>query len=161
MFICNIKLNGKKILITCIIIAIIVVLLVEGTSAIKMLKATNFDYTLTEENFTNYLKSIHDNIPDNIGKTIKLSGFVFTLPDFKENNFVCGRNMLLDNDEKVVGFLCEYDKLSELKENEWVEITGTITQGYYMTDMPVIKVESIIKIPTPANTYVNPPENNV
>ena len=107
MFIFNVKLNPKKILITCIIIAIVIVLLVEGLSAVKMFKKNNFDYTLTEENFTNYLKSIHDNIPENIGKSIKLSGFVFTLPDFKENNFVCGRNMILNNEEKVVGFLCE------------------------------------------------------
>lgn len=161
MFIFNVKLNPKKILITCIIIAIVIVLLVECLSAVKMFKKNNFDYTLTEENFTNYLKSIHDNIPENIGKSIKLSGFVFTLPDFKENNFVCGRNMILNNEEKVVGFLCEYDKTHELLENEWVEITGTIIHGYYMTDMPVIKVETITKIPAPTNTYVNPPTNNV
>ena len=30
-----------------------------------------------------------------------------------------------------------------------------------MTDMPVIKVETITKIPAPTNTYVNPPTNNV
>ena len=69
--------------------------------------------------------------------------------------------MILDNEERVVGFLCEYDQTYELLENEWVEITGTIIHGYYMTDMPVIKVEKIQKITAPANTYVNPPQNNV
>ncbi|MBR5227918.1 MAG: hypothetical protein IKV94_04690 [Clostridia bacterium] len=161
MFICNFKLNLKKILIACIIIAIAIVLLIEGTKFIKSTSINNFDYVLTEENFTDYLKSIHDDIPNNIGKTIKLSGFVFTLPDFKINNFVCGRNMILDNEEKVVGFLCEYEKTSELLENEWVEITGTIIHGYYMTDMPVIKIESLKKITAPANTYVNPPKDLV
>ena len=69
--------------------------------------------------------------------------------------------MILNNEERVVGFLCEYEKAKELLENEWIEITGTIIKGYYITDMPVIKVESIKKITAPANTYVNPPENNV
>lgn len=162
MFVCNFKLDLKKTLIVCLVISIVIVILVEGINIFKMYPRNNYyDYVLDENNFTNYLKSIHDNIPENIGKTIKLSGFVFTLPDFKENNFVCGRNMILNNEEKVVGFLCEYDKTSELKENEWVEITGSIVQGYYITDMPVIKIETITKIPAPANTYVSPPENNV
>lgn len=160
MFVCNLKLDVKKILLFCVIIAIIIVVAIEGINIFNN-SINTYDYVLDETNFTNYLKSIHDNIPNNLGKTIKLSGFVFTLPDFKTNNFVCGRNMILNNEEKVVGFLCEYEKVNELLENEWVEITGTIIQGYYITDMPVIKVESIKKITAPANTYVNPPENNV
>lgn len=160
MFVCNLKLDVKKILLFCFIIAIIIVVTIEGINIFNN-STSSYDYVLDETNFTNYLKSIHDNIPNNLGKTIKLSGFVFTMPDFKNNNFVCGRNMILDNEEKVVGFLCEYDKVNELLENEWVEITGTIIQGYYMTDMPVIKIDSIKKITAPANTYVSPPENNV
>jgi len=160
MFVCNFKLDLKKILLFCIIVAIIIVVAIEGVNIFRTAEL-KYDYVLDESNFTNYLKSIHDNIPENIGKTIKLSGFVFTLPDFKLNNFVCGRNMILNNEEKVVGFLCEYDKAQDLLENEWVEITGIITSGYYITDMPIIKVENITKIAAPANTYVNPPENNV
>lgn len=161
MFVCNLKLDLKKILLFCLIVAIVIVVAIEGINIFNNSSSNHYDYVLDETNFTNYLKSIHDNIPENIGKTIKLSGFVFTLPDFKANNFVCGRNMILNNEEKVVGFLCEYENTKELLENEWIEITGTIIQGYYITDMPVIKVESITKITAPANTYVNPPENNV
>jgi len=161
MFVCNLKLDFKKILLFCMIVAIIVVVAIEGINIFCNSLNNHYDYVLDETNYTDYLKSIHDNIPDNIGKTINLSGFVFTLPDFKANNFVCGRNMILNNEEKVVGFLCEYEKTNELLENEWIEITGTIIHGYYTTDMPVIKVESIKKITAPTNTYVNPPENNV
>ena len=40
------------------------------------------------------LKKIHENIDENIGKTIKVSGFIYTLPDFNEDFFVCGRYMV-------------------------------------------------------------------
>ena len=103
------------------------------------------------------LKTVHNDIDGNIGKTVKLSGYIFTLPDFKETNFVCGRDMLLDGDEKVVGFLCEYEKAKDFTEGEWIEITGTFEKGYYMTDMPVIKVNTITKITAPPNTFVEAP----
>lgn len=157
MYICNLKLNIKKILIICLIAAIIIALALEIID-MKKTEVANYDYELTSKNFTDILKIVHENIDINVGKTIKLSGFVFTLPDFKENNFVCGRDMLLDGDEKVVGFLCEYDKKFELADSEWIEITGEIIKGYYSGDMPIIKVKTLKKITAPTNTFVDTPD---
>lgn len=157
MYICNLKLNIKKILIICLIAAIIIALALEIID-MKKTEVANYDYELTSKNFTDILKIVHENIDINVGKTIKLSGFVFTLPDFKENNFVCGRDMLLDGDEKVVGFLCEYDKKIELADSEWIEITGEIIKGYYSGDMPIIKVKTLKKITAPTNTFVDTPD---
>ena len=154
MYICNLKLNLKKIFIVIAIIAICIALFIEINSRTKI----EFDYILTEENFTTILQSVHDNIDENIGKTVKLSGFIFRLPDFKKGYFVCGRNMMYMNDEKVVGFLCSYDKDFTFDDSEWVEITGKFVKGYYMSDMPVIKVETITKIPAPINTFVKAPD---
>lgn len=158
MFVMNFKLNGKRILLICVLIAALASAIVEGIHLYNQ-EQDKVDIQITDENFTTVLKDIHENIDSNIGKKIKLSGFVFTMPDFKENYFVCGRNMLMNDDAKVVGFLCEYDKFSELTEPEWIEITGTFIKGYYTCDMPVIYVESCKKIPAPANTFVNPPAN--
>ena len=158
MFVCNLKLNLKKILIFCAVIIVAVALFFEITSMFKDSANNNFDYVLDTENFTEVLKTVHDNIDANVGKTIKLSGFVFRLPDFRSNYFVCGRNMLLDDEEKVVGFLCMHNEDIELADNEWVEITGTIVKGYYMTDMPIIEITSINKITAPANTFVKTPD---
>lgn len=155
MYICNLKLDIKKILITVIILTIVIALFVEISSMLKT-KQT-FDYELTENNFTEILQTVHNNIDENIGKTVKLSGFIFKLPDFEDSYFVCGRNMLLDSDEKVVGFLCTYDEDISLAENEWIEIEGEFVKGYYVSDMPVIKVNKLTKIPAPANTYVEAP----
>lgn len=157
MFICNFKLDIKKILIISAVIIVSISLFIEINSMLKANNKESLDYTLDSENFTEILKTVHDNIDANIGKTIKLSGFVFRLPDFKSNYFVCGRNMILNGEEKVVGFLCTYNKNIELKDAEWVEITGTIDKGYYTTDMPIIEITSINKITAPANTFVKTP----
>ena len=93
----------------------------------------------------------------NFNNDVTISGFVFTMPDFKDNYFVCARNMILSGNEKVVGFLCNYEKAYELLESEWVEVTGIIEKGFYQTDMPVIKVKTIKKITAPQNSFVNPP----
>ena len=158
MFVCNFKLNFKKILIITAIIIVIVALFFEISNMIKNKSSNSFDYVLNTENFTEVLKTVHDNIDENVGKTIKLSGFVFRLPDFRANYFVCGRNMLLDEEEKVVGFLCTHSQDIELNDNEWVEITGTIVKGYYMTDMPIIQINTINKITAPANSFVKTPD---
>lgn len=158
MFVCNLKLNFKKILIISAILIVLVALFLEISSMLKDNNNNNFDYVLDSENFTEILKTVHDNIDSNIGKTIKLSGFVFRLPDFRSNYFVCGRNMILDDEEKVVGFLCTYNGDLELSDSEWVEITGTIVKGYYTADMPVIQITNIQKITAPTNTYVKTPD---
>ena len=141
-----------------IVIIVAIALFFEITSIFKNNLSDSFDYVLDENNFTETLKVVHDNIDDNVGKSIKLSGFVFRLPDFRSNYFVCGRNMLLDEEEKVVGFLCTYNKDIELVDGEWIEITGTIIKGYYTTDMPIIEIESINKITAPTNTFVKTPD---
>lgn len=158
MFVCNFKLNFKKILIITTVIIVMVALFFEISDMLKDKSDNSFDYVLNTENFTEILKTVHDNIDENVGKTIKLSGFVFRLPDFRANYFVCGRNMLLDDEEKVVGFLCTHTQDIELKDNEWVEITGAIVKGYYMTDMPIIQITNINKITAPANTFVKTPD---
>ena len=165
MFVCNVKINIKKIMIILGIIAVIIAICLElglfskGSKKIDIYDESKIDYVINEENFTNMLKNIHENIDDNIGKTVKISGFVFTMPDFKDNYFVCGRNMILSGNEKIVGFLCNYENASDLLESEWVEVTGVIEKGFYQTDMPIIKVETLTKITAPENTFVNPPSN--
>jgi len=158
MFVLNLKLNFKKILIILAVIIAAIALVLEISSMSKEKNINRFDYVLDNENFTEVLKTVHDNINENVGKTIKLSGFVFRLPDFRANYFVCGRNMLLDDEEKVVGFLCVYNSDLNIADSEWVEITGTIIKGYYNTDMPIIEVTSINKITAPSNTFVKTPD---
>lgn len=158
MFVVNFKLDFKKVFFACILIAAIIATIIEfgsGNDSISTSKKDeNYDYILTEENFTSTLKTIHENIDQNLGKTIKISGFVFKMPDFKDGYFVCGRNTVIDNENNVAGFLCNYAESSKLVDNEWIEITGVIIKGEYNGVMPIIKVGNITKITAPANTFV-------
>ena len=161
MFVLNLKLNLKKIVAILIVVSVVTAVSVEfinskNTTSIETSKKnTNYDYILNEENYTNILKTIHENIDSNINKTVKMSGFVFKKNDFKENIFVCGMNTIINDEENVAGILCESPDTKELKDNEWIEITGIITKGEYNGTMPIIKIFSIKKIDTPKNTYIN------
>lgn len=159
MFVVNFKLDFKKILFACVVIAAIVATIVEfgtnKTSIVSSNKDNNYDYTFDDKNYTKYLKEIHENIDANINKTIKITGFVFKMPDFKENFFVCGRSTISNGEETVAGILCKYDAATNINDNEWVEITGIITKGEYNGIMPILKVGNITKITAPANTYVD------
>lgn len=159
MFVLNFKLDFKKILLACFVIALLVVTIIEfgsnnQTTNVASKNDGKYDYVFTDENFTKTLKDIHTNIDANIGKTVKITGFVFKMPDFKENYFVCGRNTISNNEDTIAGFLCEYKNANKLIENEWVEITGVIIKGEYNETMPVIKIGNIKKITAPANTFV-------
>ncbi len=162
MFVVNFKLNFKKILIMCLIISVVSAIFIEfiasgsnleTTAAIKK-DESKYDYILTDENYIQILKEIHENIQGSINKTVKLSGFVFRMDDFKDNIFVCGRNTIVNEEDTVAGFLCESKDASKLKDNEWIEITGVIKEGTYNSTMPIVKIGSIKKITAPANTFV-------
>lgn len=162
MFVINFKLNFKKILTICLVISVLSAIFIEFIASGANLKTTTtmkkdeskYDYILTEQNYLKILKEVHENISTSINKTVKFSGFVFRMDDFKDKYFVCGRNTIVNSEDTVAGFLCESDDESKLLDNEWIEITGVIKEGTYNSTMPIIKVGSIKKIPAPPNTFV-------
>jgi len=162
MFVVNFKLNFKKLLIICLIISVVAAILIEFIASGSGLESTatikkdesKYDYILTDENYIQILKEIHENIQGSVNKTVKLTGFVFRMDDFKENIFVCGRNTIINEEDTVAGFLCDSADAPKLKDSEWIEITGVIKEGTYNSTMPIVKVGSIKKITAPANTFV-------
>lgn len=164
MFIVNFKLDIKKILLVCFVLGLAIAAIVEfsnmDATTVSSKKDKAYDYLINENNFCEAIKNIHDNIDSNINKTIKISGFVFRMPDFKDTYFVCGRNVIKDSEDMVAGILCETNDASKLLDNEWVEITGIISKCEYNGEMPVIKIGSIEKITAPNNTFVTLNENN-
>lgn len=159
MFVLNIRMDYKKIIIICIACAVVLAGTIELFSKKDYLEVNSdidsFDYTITEENFISTLSYLHNNIEKNVGKNIKVSGFVYTLPDFNDDFFICGRYTVDENETKVAGYMCNFDNSISLEENEWIEIEGTIIKGNYNGEIPVIQVNKITKIIAPANTYVS------
>ena len=175
MFIYNIKINGGIALKTIIVVLSIFMLIVFGISLYRIFFSNNrFSVNdrlaaseVTEiqpENYTNILKAVHDDLDSYIGMKIKFTGYVYRLIDFKDNQFVLARDMLINKEQTqsvVVGFLSEYKDLQNIQDGEWVEIIGTIEKGRYHNDeIPIIKVIELQKASEPENPFVLPPSNS-
>ncbi len=172
MFICNIKINGKLCFKILMITMGIIVLGIFTLSVYKLFLAQEEVINTSDEmrhsevteimpnDYTNILKAVHENIDSYLGKEIKFSGYVYRVIDFSDNQFVLARDMIIDSQSYVVGFLSEYDKIKDFEDSTWVEITGTITKGkYHNQTIPIIKIESLNKIDKPQDEFVLPPSN--
>ena len=114
------------------------------------------------KNYTNILKTVHENIDTYVGKKINFVGYIYRVLDLNENQFILSRDMIISSDRQsvIVGFLCEYNKAKEFEDNTWVEITGEITKGDYHGDMPIIKIMDIKRVNKPNEEYVYPPDES-
>ena len=111
--------------------------------------------------YTNILKQVYDDIDTYVGQSINFTGYVYKINDFKNNEFVLARNMLINSDSQsvVVGFLCSYENAKNFKEGTWVNVTGKIIKGYYHDEIPVIDINKIEETTKPEEEYVYPPDN--
>lgn len=171
MFICNIKVNGNKLFKTILVILGIIVLIITAFVFYRIFVSNKLKVKdsiphsnvteISPNNYTNILKATHDDINSYVGKEIKFSGYVYRVLDFKENQFVLARNMLINSQAFVVGFLCEYDGISDFEDGSWVEIVGTVTKGkYHNLDIPIIKIDSLNLINQPEDPFVSPPDSS-
>ena len=114
---------------------------------------------LTDENYTNILKEVHENLDTYIGQKICYTGYVYRVPEIEENQFILARDMLLGNTNQtvIVGFLCSLPNACDFDTYTWVKITGTIEKGYYFGDIPCINISEIEKIDKPENCTVPEP----
>ena len=174
MFIYNVKINGSKTFKFFFIGITLLVIIIVGIVSFKVFYGANHATEnsgclpqnkvtkLTTANYTNVLKTVHDNIDNYVGCQINFTGYVYRVFDLKENEFVLGRNMIVSSDFQavVVGFLCECDNAKNFEDETWVELTGKITKGNYHGDMPIVKVTEIKKVDKPNDEFVYPPDES-
>ena len=142
MFVFNIKLDGNKTAKIFIGILCVILLLITFFVCYKLIFNSFFNtnddvnlrdtvYDVNSQNYTNVLQNVHNHLNDYVGQKVKFSGFVYRLYDFTDSQFVLARNMIISSDYKyvVVGFLCDSNLISNYKDNDWIEVTGTITKG--------------------------------
>lgn len=168
MFICNFKLTHKLVFKILFVLIFICVFFIAGISIYKVFHYEGVNDTIpspkianiSTDNYTNILKSVHDNIDEYIGQKITFIGYVYRVYDFNETQFVLARNMIIssDNQSVVVGFLCNYKDANNFGDNTWVNITGKITKGDYHGDIPVIEITEIKACDKPADEFVYPPD---
>ena len=172
MFIYNLKINGSKTfkIIFTFLTLILIFILVLVTYKIFYGAKNNSNISSMEndilhikaKNYTNILKTVHDNIDDYIDMKLNFTGYIYRLGDFKDNQFVLARNMIISSDFNyvIVGFLCEYDNIKNFKDFTWVNVTGYITKGDYNGDMPILKITDIKLVDKPNDEFVYPPDDN-
>lgn len=171
MFIYNFKLNGSKIfkILLGIIIFVVILLCILAISKVYNASVKSGDCsnpsnmsTLTTKNYTNVLKSVHDDVDTYVGQKIKFSGYVYRVYDLNNEQFILARNMIISSDFQsvIVGFLCHYKDSISLCDASWVEIEGTITKGiYHNSPIPILEINSIKNISKPEDEYVYPPDD--
>lgn len=172
MFIYNFKLSKTNIFKIFFVIAVIILFILFIISAYKIYSTGKNSNTIlpsstdvaeiTTQNYTNILKTVHENIDTYVGQKIKFSGYIYKAEDFNKNQFVLARDMLINDNKQslIVGFLCECKNADDLPDKAWVEITGTITKGDYHGSIPIIKVKEINQIEKPQDEFVYPPDDN-
>ena len=170
MVIFNFKINGSKVFkfigaIFCIIIISLLIFLVLRVFGMAKHEGacTSPDElsVIKSDNYTNILKSTHEDLASFIGKKVNFSGYVYRVYDFKDNEFVLARDMVIssDNQTVVVGFLCDSKNAKDFEDGTWVEISGEITKGDYHGEMPIIKISNIKKCEKPNDAFVYPPDD--
>lgn len=174
MFVYNVKVNGSKlykIFFSAMIILIILVVCIvmfkmftgaRNSSGNDSCMPKNHIAKLTTSNYTNVLKTVHENIDSYIGLKINFTGYVYRVLDLKDNQFILSRDMIISSDRQsvIVGFLCEYAKAKDFNDNNWVEVTGEIIKGDYHGDMPIVKVTEIKNVDKPNDEFVYPPDES-
>lgn len=174
MFVCNLKFNKMKSFKILFIILVIIIIIILCVAMYRIFTGAGESFIVSDDtdedqiiqiepkNYTNILKSVHENIDEYVGKKIKFTGYVYRISDLKDNQFILARNMIVTSDFQflVVGFLCEADNAKDFQNYMWVDVTGEITKGDYHGDMPIIKVTKMNYTNKPAEENVYPPDES-
>ncbi|GGA47791.1 TIGR03943 family putative permease subunit [Paenibacillus physcomitrellae] len=113
-------------------------------------------------NDTNYLSGLEAlyNYPDKFAdKTISFKGFIYKGEQTREQNYFVFRFGFIHcvADSGVFGMLVEFPKDTTLQDDQWVQVTGSLTSELYQPfkqTLPVLKVESWKTIDAPSDPYV-------
>ncbi|EOS7873152.1 TIGR03943 family protein [Enterococcus hirae] len=114
---------------------------------------------ITDENYLEVMELIYNYSSEFIGKKISYEGFVYKTPDGeKEDNFLFRFGIIhCVADSGVFGLLTHMPEGTNVKNDEWYKVEGTIQSDYYepfKRDIPVVEVNTLTKIEAPKNQYV-------
>ena len=103
---------------------------------------------LEEEDFGLFYIDACDNPDKYVGKKIHFKAMVHRPKEYKDNEFVPGRFAMTccADDIAFVGFKAYYQGAKNLKDRQWVMVTGEIGKEFYpefQGDGPVIKVSEV------------------
>lgn len=114
---------------------------------------------VTDENYLEIMEIIYNYPSIFQGKKISYTGFVFQAPKGQPNEIFTFRFGIIHcvADSGVFGLLSLLPEGTTFKNNEWINIEGTIGTTNYKamnTTVPSVKVDSVKKVAAPKNQYV-------
>ena len=94
------------------------------------------------------------------GKKVSFTAMVAKPFDMADNAFVPGRMAMTccAEDMQFLGFKCEYDKASELKEKEWIKVTAEVRKALvpeYQGVGPLLNVVELQHVKEPAHPVID------
>lgn len=106
-----------------------------------------------------YIDSL-DNTDRYVGKTVQFVGMVLKPGDFPQEYFVPGRMAMTccADDMAFLGFACEYDKVKNLSDKQWVKVTARVEKEYfaaYNGEGPVLKAVSVEQTKAPKEEVIS------
>ena len=115
---------------------------------------------LDDEGFAVWYLDSLDHIERYVGKTVEFVGQVLKPKSFPSDYFVPGRLAMTccADDMAFLGFACEYDGASGLKDKEWVKVTASISKEYwadYRGEGPVLHAIKVEKTKAPKEEVIN------
>ena len=111
------------------------------------------------ENYAQCLGDVSADLESYIGMPIEILGFVYHDEQFKADEFVTARLMMVccAADMQPVGFLCRYDGAETLKSDSWITVNGVIGKTEFNGEtIPYVKVDHIDEAQKPDQDYIYP-----
>ncbi|WP_315168351.1 TIGR03943 family putative permease subunit [Metaclostridioides mangenotii] len=118
----------------------------------------NKKITVSHNEFSQWYNEIYMDIDKYIGFKISIKGFVYKDLEMDEDEFVAARLMMTccAADLSPCGFVCKYNKGSELESDTWVTVEGTIIKEERNgIEDPQINVNNISSA-DPTEDYIYP-----
>lgn len=112
---------------------------------------------ISDDVFAAWYMDVYDHVDDFEGEKCQYLAQVYSMDDFKDNQFLAGRNFMVCCAADLVGYgiLCESDMRSELTDEEWITVTGTIAKYEYNGyTVPMLTDVTITKAEAPADEYI-------
>lgn len=111
-------------------------------------KNNKSEIVIVDDNNPMILEDIRMNPEKYIGNKLEVHGFVCKESYLNENQFVIGRIIMTccAADSRVVGMIGEYDKASDLKENDKIKIKGRIGSSYIKDENNVTHTIPVIVV---------------
>ncbi len=117
------------------------------------------EIALSDDNYMKGMEVIYNNPGLFMNKKISLTGFAYKGEQVDGEHYFLFRFGFIHcaADSGVFGMLVDFPKGTKLSDDDWVEVTGTLTSELYQPfkqTIPVLKVTSFKQIEQPKDPYV-------